>query len=63
MQTPYLIARDAKQGLEAWILWDETAEVFELFSDPECRGYIGHADTRTDARAVARDWFADRDAY
>lgn len=63
MQTPHLIARDVKQGLEVWILWDETAELFELFSEPECKGYVGHADTREEAKLIARDWFADRATY
>jgi len=60
MQTPTIIARDARQGLEVWQTWDEGAEVFELWASPECSDYIGCADTRQEAQQVARDWFADR---
>lgn len=62
MQVPHLIARDAKQGLEAWSTWDDDAKIYELWASPECTDYIGCADTRAEAQQVARGWFADRAA-
>ena len=57
------IATDTKQGLEVWQTWDDSAQVYELWSDPDCQGYIGCADTRKEALAVAFDWFDDPDAH
>jgi hypothetical protein len=60
---PTLIATDKKQNLEAYSVWDEAAQVYELFTDPNGKGYIGCADTRAEALKVAREWFADRASY
>jgi hypothetical protein len=60
MQTPHRIATDARQNLEAWCLWDESAEVYEVFASEECNDYIGCADTRFEAIKVARYWFAEQ---
>ena len=59
MQTPTMIARDAKHGLEVWQTWDAGAEVFELWASPECNDYIGCADTRAEAQRIAREWLVD----
>ena len=39
----------AKHGYEVWARWDETAEVFELFSDSDAVGYIGFAESIAEA--------------
>ena len=57
------IATDTKQGLEVWQTWDEGAQVFELWASEACDDYIGCADTRTEALAVAREWFAERASF
>ena len=54
----HLIAK--KNGLEAWITFDPSAEVFEIWAEPECECWIGCADTRREAERIARDWFAER---
>lgn len=38
-----------KKGYEVWAKWDETAEVFELFSDSDAVGYIGFAESIAEA--------------
>lgn len=54
MKSPTLIA--SKDNLEVWSLFDPTAEVYELFAEPECECCVGCADTRTDALRIAREW-------
>lgn len=63
MRHPTLIARDTHQDLEVWQTWDEGAQVFELWASDACDDYIGCADTRAEAQAIARWWFADRASY
>ena len=63
MQQPTLIARDTRQGLEVWQTWDDSAGVYELWASDACDDYIGCADTRAEAQAIARDWFADPTSY
>lgn len=53
-RTPYLLTQD--NGTEIWIQFDESAEVFELFTERECESYIGCADTRAEAIKVA-NWY------
>lgn len=45
---------------EVWSLWDESAEVYELFTEKECECYLGCADTRAEALEVAREWLRER---
>jgi hypothetical protein len=42
----------AKLGYEVWAKWDETAEVFELFSDSDAVGYIGFAESIAEATKI-----------
>lgn len=58
-----LLAKHEDLGCEVWIHFDESAEVYELFTDSEGEGYIGCADTVKEARLVARDWFEERMSY
>jgi hypothetical protein len=43
-------------GREAWVKFDQDAEVYELFASKEADDYIGCADTLEEARQVAREW-------
>jgi hypothetical protein len=54
MKTPTLVTRNGNR--EVWSLYDTSAEVYELFAEPECECYVGCADTRAEARRVALDW-------
>jgi hypothetical protein len=47
-------------GYEVWVHFDKTAEIYELFTDDEGVGYIGCADTLTDARKVASAFFEEQ---
>ena len=49
------------QGLqrEVWAQFDDTAEVYELFASKDGDDYIGCADTLTEARLVAQEWFSE----
>lgn len=60
MNTPTLIATDERLQLEAWALFDDDAQLYELFASEACDDYIGNADTLADCTAVAQAWFADR---
>jgi hypothetical protein len=62
MQQAHLITTTAS-GLEAWITWDESAQVYELWASSDCDDYIGCADTRAEALKVAYHWFDDRESY
>jgi hypothetical protein len=42
----------AKKGYEVWVKWDETAEIFEMFSDSDAVGYIGFAETIAEATKI-----------
>jgi hypothetical protein len=63
MKTPTLIATDKAQGLEAWMLFDESAGVYEVFASADGDDFIGCCDTRAECVIVAREWFAERAAY
>lgn len=63
MQTVHLFASHKPKNLQCWSTWDESAGVYELWSDPDCQNYIGCADTRKEALAVAFDWFDDPEAH
>lgn len=60
---PFLVSSFPDMGLEAWAKFDETAEVFEVFASKDCDDYIGCADTVTECRMVAREWFNERMSY
>jgi hypothetical protein len=57
--TAKLIATHQDLRREVWAQFDPTAEVWELFASKECDDYLGCADTLTEAKAVAREWFED----
>ena len=63
MNYPTLIATSPAQRLEVYSVWDDGAQVYELFADENGETYVGCADTRAEALAVAREWFNDRRAY
>lgn len=46
-------------GLEVWVKWDSSAEVYELFASENGDDYIGCADTSLEARKVAKEWFEE----
>lgn len=52
--TPYLLTQDS--GTQIWIQYDESAEVYELFTERECISYVGCADSRAEAIKVA-NWY------
>ena len=37
-------------------VWDESAQVFEIFADRDCDSYIGCADTISEAKQIGVDW-------
>jgi len=57
-----LLLRFPDMGREVWIKWDPSAEVYELFDSALGIKCLGHADTMTEARAVAcaiaEEWMA-----
>jgi hypothetical protein len=58
-----LLATHKKLDLEVYANFDLTAQVWELFADNHGEDYIGCADTISEARQVAREWFADRASW
>lgn len=58
-----LLMTHADLGREAWIKWDGEACVYELFASDDGSDYIGCADTASEARQVAREWFQDLMTY
>lgn len=52
MPTPKKI--HAQHGYEYFALYDEQAEIYEIFLEPECVAYVGNADTLSDAKQVAQ---------
>lgn len=56
---PYKVHEHVDLGYEVWARWDPEAEIFELFTERECESYIGFADTKTEARKAAKDFFQD----
>jgi hypothetical protein len=50
----------AKKGYEAYINYDASGGLWEVFTDTDCVGYIGCADSREDAVRVGRDWVAEQ---
>lgn len=50
-------------GREVWIKWDSSAEVYELFASEGADDYLGCADTVSEARKVAREWFSELMSY
>jgi hypothetical protein len=52
----FKLLSDESKGLEVWAAWDDSAEVYELFTDAEGEGYIGCADTKQEAVKIARWW-------
>jgi hypothetical protein len=51
------------KGYEAYAQFDESAQVFEIFTDTEGEGYIGCADTMVECLQVAREWYAEATNY
>lgn len=37
-------------------VYDQTADVYEIFADADCDSYIGCADTVAECRRIAQDW-------
>jgi hypothetical protein len=58
-----LLVRHPDLGREAWIKWDEGAELYELFASENGDDYIGCADTVSEARTVAAHWFNELMSY
>jgi hypothetical protein len=50
----------AERGYEVWSVYDEGAEVFELFASEDCNDYVGCATSRQEAMKAAREWIAER---
>jgi 3-methyladenine DNA glycosylase AlkD len=48
------IAKDKPTGREVWARWDRSARIYELFASEDCDDYVGCADTKTEAQAVAK---------
>ncbi|CAM3838268.1 hypothetical protein VRRI112168_02575 [Vreelandella rituensis] len=44
----------AQGGYEFFARFDQEAEVYEIFTEEECEGYIGVADGLADAKEVAK---------
>jgi len=61
MIAPTLIASD--KGFEVWAVWDDAAQLYELFADQDGESYLGCADTRAECRSVARYIIDDRKSY
>ncbi len=57
------IATFPDMGIEAWVRFDASAELYEVFASAECDDYIGCADTMREAHEVARQWFDERMSY
>jgi hypothetical protein len=57
MEYPQFVLR--VNGREVWSLWDPTAETYELFAEPECKTFVGCADTIHEARSIASDWLME----
>jgi hypothetical protein len=58
-----LLVRHHDLSREVWIKWDESAMLYELFASENGDDYIGCADTVSEARAVAADWFNELMSY
>jgi len=46
----------SRNGYEVFRTFDESAQVYELFTDEDGIGYIGCADTRAEALVIAQEW-------
>lgn len=53
------IARDERTDLEVWARYDGAAEVIELFASEAGDDYIGCCDSIEQAKAFAKDRFAE----
>ena len=58
-----LIATSKKHDLEVYANFDDTAQVWELFTESEALCCVGCADNLQEARQVARDWILERASY
>lgn len=45
----------AQHGYEYFVRYDEQAEIYEVFLEPECEAYVGNADSLTEAKQVAQE--------
>jgi hypothetical protein len=50
----------ARNGYEAWLRYDDTADVYEAFASSDGDDYIGCFDTTSEAERYARRWIAER---
>ena len=57
------IAAHVATDLEAWAEYDDELELWIIYASQDATDYIGAADSLDEARAVAREWFADRECY
>lgn len=55
-----LIAK--KKGYEAYIQYDKSGGVWEVFADTGPETYLGCADERADAVKIGKDWVEERAA-
>jgi hypothetical protein len=46
-----------------WAQFDDSADVIELFTDPEGEGYVGCADDNAEAYKVAVEWVEENLNY
>lgn len=65
---PRLLAQHNDLGREVWIKWEgrdkyDEDGMYGLYASRDCDDPIGEADTVTDARRVAREWFKELMAY
>jgi hypothetical protein len=56
----HLIA--AKRGYEAYIQYDESGGVWEVFADTGPETYLGCADDRAAAAKIGKDWVEEQAA-
>jgi len=60
MDASRYLCHDQYSGQEAWVRYDNQSLVYEIFADEGCEEYIGSADSESDAKVIAQDWFDDQ---
>jgi hypothetical protein len=46
-------------GWCVWGMWDECAEVYDLYADPNGAEHLGCADTINEAKIIAMEYFQE----
>jgi hypothetical protein len=46
-------------GWCVWGMWDEGAEVYDLYADPDGAEHLGCADTINEAKIIAMEYFQE----